>query len=201
MHRFINVQKNIKFEYPKDINFLFIDVETANSRNDSLCAIGVFIIKNGEEKYIYSLIDPKAPITNTFVHGISSYDVIGAPTLIHIWNKIILELGNDFIIVGHNINFDICALRKDLNRYGINLKEHNFIDTMAVAQDIYYDFKTKAGDLKLDTMSYHLGISLNHHNAGSDIEATKKILEILLTKGQRKITDFINVKAKRCVAR
>ena len=197
----MNVLKVKHFEYPKHINFLFIDVETANSHNDSLCAIGAFIIKNGEEKYIYSLIDPKAPITNTFVHGITSYDVIGAPTLIHVWNKIILELGNDFIIVGHNINFDICALRKDLCRYGVNLGEHDFVDTMAIAQDIYYNFKTKSGDLKLDTLCDRLNICLNHHDAGSDISATKEILELLLIKGKRKITDFINIKSKRCSVR
>ena len=40
-----------KYGYPKDINFLFIDVETANSRNDSLCAIGAYLIKNGKEAY------------------------------------------------------------------------------------------------------------------------------------------------------
>lgn len=63
---------------------------------------------------------------------------------------------------------------------------------MWIAREILYNFQNQAGDLKLDTLAKRLKIKLNHHNAESDIAATKEILEKLLLIGNRDITEFIN---------
>ncbi len=192
-----NVLKEIpvvgSFVYPTNTTFLFVDVETATRSNDTICAIGAIIVKNGKEKILYSLINPKTHITNTSIHGISDSDVIDAPTIDEYWNNIAPLLEDDYVIIGHNIAFDISVINKDLGRYGIDFNPTRKVDTMMVAKDILYNFSTQSGDLKLDTICRKLNISLNHHNAESDITATKKVLEILLTMGDRNITDFINL--------
>jgi len=183
----------VTFCYPLNKTYFFVDVETADSHNDTICAIGTIIIKNGEEKRFYSLIDPKVHITNTSIHGIGDDDVIGEPTLDKFWNTISNYLDNDYVIVGHNVSFDISVLAKDLERYNIEFNPIKKVDTMTIAKDIYYNYKTQCGDLKLDTLCNRLNIDINHHNAESDITATKQVLEILLSSANRNIDEFINV--------
>lgn len=181
------------FAYPTNTTFLFVDVETATRSNDFICAIGVIVVKNGKEKVFYSLINPKTHITNTSIHGISDSDVIDAPAIDEYWDNIASFLEDDYVIIGHNIAFDISVIDKDLERFGISFNPTRKVDTMAVAKDILYNFSTQSGDLKLDTICRRLNIPLKHHNAESDIVATKKALEILLTMGDKSITDFINL--------
>lgn len=185
--------QTVKFFYPNNKTFFFVDVETATRSNDTVCAIGAIIIKNGMETSFYTLINPKTHITNTSIHGIDDEDVIDAPTLEEYWPTIAKEIGNDYIIIGHNVAFDISVLNKNLEKYGIDFCPTRKVDTMAVAKDILYHFFTQSGDLKLDTICKRLNIKLHHHNAESDISATKQVLETLLTMGNRNITDFINM--------
>lgn len=185
--------QTVEFSYPNNQTFFFIDVETATRSNDTVCAIGAIIIKNGVEKSFYTLINPKTHITNTSIHGIDDEDVVDAPTLGEYWSTIADKIGNDYIIIGHNIAFDISVLNKNLEKYGIDFSHTRKVDTMAVAKDILYHFSTQSGDLKLDTICKKLNINLNHHNAESDIYATKQVLETLLVMGNRNITDFINM--------
>lgn len=183
------------YDYPNNETFVFIDVETATRSNDSVCAIGMIVVSSGVAKSQYSLINPGIHITNTSIHGISDEDVIDAPTLGNYWRDFFNNIDSNCIILGHNVSFDISVLQKDLERYNIDFSPARFIDTMSVAKDVYYGFDTQKGDLKLDTLCTRLNIPLNHHNAESDIAATKLLLETLLVKGKRIITNFINVKA------
>lgn len=185
--------KSEDFSYPQNKTFFFVDVETATRSNDTVCAIGAVVVKNGITTPIYSLINPQTHITNTSIHGISDSDVADAPLLSEFWPRIAELIGDDYIIIGHNVAFDISVLNKDLERFGCEFNPTRKIDTMAVAKDILYHFSTQAGDLKLDTICSKLNICLNHHNAESDIASTKQVLETLLTIGKRDITDFINM--------
>lgn len=182
-----------KFSYPNDKTFFFVDVETATRSNDTICAIGAIVIKHGVETSFYSLINPQTHITNTSIHGISDNDVIDAPTFDRYWPIIANEIGDNYVIIGHNIAFDISVINKNLEKYNSDFNPTRKVDTMAVAKDILYNFSTQSGDLKLVTICNKLNISLNHHNAESDILATKQALETLLAMGNRNITDFINV--------
>ena len=189
----ITTVNNEEFTYHKNKTFFFIDVETATRTNDTVCAIGAFVVKNGISMPFYSLINPQTHITNTSIHGISDSDVADAPLLSEFWPRIAELIGDDYIIIGHNVAFDISVLSKDLERFGYEFNPKRKVDTMAVAKDILYHFSTQAGDLKLDTICNKLNICLNHHNAESDISATKQVLETLLVIGKRDITDFINM--------
>ena len=185
--------RNEEFIYPQNKIFFFVDVETATRTNDTVCAIGAVVVKNGISMPFYSLINPQTHITNTSIHGISDSDVADAPLLSEFWPRIAELIGDDYIIIGHNVAFDISVLNKDLERFGYEFNPTRKVDTMAVAKDILYHFSTQAGDLKLDTICNKLNICLNHHNAESDIAATKQVLETLLVIGKRDITDFINM--------
>ena len=180
-----------KYEYPTDKSFVFVDVETANGAADRICAIGLIVVANGEETGYYTLINPCTHITLSFIHGITDADVKDAPTLDEFWQVMAPLLPKEFVFVAHNYHFELSVMKKDLGRFGIPFAPRKVLDTMWVARDVLYHFKTVRGDLKLNVLSDRLGVQLFHHNAASDITATKEVLEKLLTMGNRKIEEFI----------
>ena len=177
--------------YPADKTFVFVDVETANAANDRICAIGLILVKKGESTGYYTLINPQTHITLSYIHGIIDSDVVNAPTLDEFWKVMAPLIPHDFVFVAHNYSFDLSVMRKDLARFGMEIKPTQLLDTMWVARDILYHFRTVSGDLRLNTLSERLNVQLNHHNAASDIMATKQVLEKLLIMGNRRIEDFI----------
>lgn len=65
------------------LDFVAIDFETANFARASACSVGVVRVEGGELRGSTEwLIDPPggAYFTNTFIHGITEADVIGAPS-------------------------------------------------------------------------------------------------------------------------
>lgn len=181
--------------YPADETFVFIDVETSNWYSNTVCAIGLILVQNGASTGYYSLINPHDHITFTYIHGITDDDVRDAPELSQFWLTVAPKIPENFIFVAHNYHFDLNAMRKDLARYGIEFAPKRALDTMWVAKDILYNFRTAKGDLRLNTLSQRLGVDLTHHNAASDITATKLVLEKLLTMGNRRIDEFVRTLA------
>ena len=177
--------------YPADKTFVFVDVETADFANDRICAIGLILVKNGESTGYYTLINPQTHITFTYIHGIRDCDVVNAPTIDQFWQVMSKLIPKEFVFVAHNYRFDLSVMKKDLARFGIEFNPTEILDTMWVARDILYHFRTSSGDLKLNVLSERLGVQLNHHNAASDIMATKEVLEKLLVMGNRRIEQFI----------
>ena len=186
-----------KSVYPTDKAFVFVDVETANWANDRICAIGLIVVANGQETGYYTLINPQTHITLSYIHGITDMDVQGAPTIEEFWQVMSPLLPQEFVFVAHNYRFDLTVMKKDLGRFGIEFAPKEVVDTMWVARDILYHFKTVKGDLRLNVLSERLNVQLFHHNAASDIQATKDVLEKLLVMGNKQIEEFIrNCKSK-----
>ncbi len=179
------------FIYPADKSFVFVDVETADWNNDRICAIGMIIVQDGKSTGYYSLINPHVHITFTYIHGITDSDVKDAPTIEEFWQVMAPLIPERFVFVAHNYRFDLTVMKKDLGRFGISFNPTEILDTMWVARDILYHFRTQRGDLRLNTLSEALGVQLYHHNAASDISATKEVLEKLLLSGNRRIEEFI----------
>ena len=180
-----------KYAYPSDKAFVFVDVETANYNNDRICAIGIIVVANGQDTGYYTLINPHTHITLSFIHGITDADVKDAPTIEEFWQVMSPLLPREFVFVAHNYRFDLTVMKKDLGRFGIEFAPKQVLDTMWVARDVLYNFKTVRGDLRLNVLAERLNVQLYHHNAASDITATKEILEKLLTMGNRRIEEFI----------
>ncbi|SMX25243.1 DNA polymerase III subunit epsilon [Boseongicola aestuarii] len=62
------------------MNFVVIDVETANPDYASICSIGAVRYRDGlPSDEFYTLANPQSPFWNTFIHGISADDVVLPP--------------------------------------------------------------------------------------------------------------------------
>lgn len=154
--------------------FTVFDVETPNSRNDSICQIGVIHNRAGELKLIDRLVNPECEFSyfNTRIHGIEFDDVRHEPTFLPVWEEIRDYFQNN-VVIGHNVTFDLAVLNKTLHRYGEPLIEVDYIDTMSLMRSLGLK-------CSLDHSCAYFGIELkDHHNALADASATHDLFNIL----------------------
>ena len=82
------------------MNFVSVDVETANSDMGSICQIGIAVFEDGRlvDEWV-SLVDPDDYFDgiNISIHGISNRDVKGAPKFADVVGKV-----NEYFLVYEN---------------------------------------------------------------------------------------------------
>ena len=101
------------------MNFVAIDVETANADMASICQLGVARYVEGElvEEWS-SLVDPEDyfHFINIDIHGITEEDVVGCPTLPEVVSVLARFLNNS-ICVSHT-HFDRVSISRALFEEG-----------------------------------------------------------------------------------
>lgn len=158
-------------------DYISIDIENPNARGNSICSIGIIIVKDNkivDKKY--SLINPedRFDINNSNITGLNYADVKDAPTLKEYW-KGIKELFENNVIVGHNIAYDLTVIAKALERYDIEVPVFNYYCTLKLSRNFI-----KANSYSLNSLCDLLNVNLeNHHNALEDAKASQKIFEYL----------------------
>lgn len=159
----------------KDINFVAIDFETANSERSSACSIGYAIVECGEiVKTGHHFIKPEPfyfDAFNTFLHGIDEYHVVDKPNIVEVWNEIYPYFKGK-TIVAHNASFDMSVLRHGFDCFDAQYPEVKYVCTCKLSQKIFEN----EINYKLNTIADKLGIEFNHHNAEEDSIAAAKIL-------------------------
>ena len=149
------------------MDFVAIDFETANSRRESACAIGLTYVENMvivDQEYF--LIRPTPfyfDAINQSVHGISEREVESAPTFDQVWTKISSRIHNKQLIA-HNASFDFSVLRYVLNAYGIPFPDIKYGCTLQLFRKLALPLENN----KLSTLAKYYNLSLDHHNALSD---------------------------------
>jgi DNA polymerase-3 subunit epsilon len=117
------------------VNFIALDVETANADMASICQIG--IAKYAEGKLVEewsSLIDPEDyfDLINVSIHGITEGDVIGCPTFPEAFD-IIDHFLNNTICVSHT-HFDRVSISRAIENYGLKEFNTEWLDSARVAR-------------------------------------------------------------------
>ena len=155
-----------------DLTFNVIDVETANSSWSSICQIGIVHVEKGMVVDEWqTLVDPEeafAPI-NTTIHGISEESVRHSPTMPDIRPELQDRVKGSHL-VSHS-TFDPTSLKQCMEKYGFLPLEVRWIDTLLIARHVWPNLSSH----NLKSVSDHLGISFNHHNALEDARATAEI--------------------------
>jgi DNA polymerase-3 subunit epsilon len=156
--------------------YVSVDIENPNSRNNSICAIGIVVVENGEivDKK-YSLIDPEDRFDSQTIgiNGIEPSMVVGKPTFKEYWNEVKDLLINN-IIVGHNIQYDLSVISKSLQRYDIETPVFSYYCTLDLSRK-----HLTCDSYKLDVLANKLGIIFNHHNALEDADTSRQIFEYI----------------------
>lgn len=164
---------------------LYFDVEYANSKNQSICQMGLLseYFPGGEpifpERDIY--INPEDGFDENCIriHGITNEKIKNEPNFPAIWKKV-EPCFTDSIIIGHNVAAaDISALLKACNRYKIDLPEMHYICTLDLAKEYIPSYKIK--DYSLSTLCKYFDIDIDDcHNAFDDACACVDLFKIMV---------------------
>lgn len=161
----------------------FLDVEYANSKNKSICQIGIKYLNRDtdEVKDLSLLVNPRDGFDPncTRIHSITDKIVEKSPDFREAWDEIkeYFEEGN--IIIGHNVaSADLDALCKNLDRYNIPIPSFYYVDTLDLAKLVVpYN---KVADYRLSTLCDYFGIMEQRaHNAFSDASACFNLFQVL----------------------
>ena len=155
------------------MDFIALDVETANTDVGSICQIGLAAFKNGAlNREWVSLINPEEKFSyfNTRVHGLSAADVAEAPTLPEVAETLQAWL-NRQVVVCHT-TFDQRALARAFNKYGLARLDCRWLDSCQVARQTW----VSPGGYSLPVVCGLIGHEFKHHDALDDAKAAGALI-------------------------
>lgn len=158
-----------------DLNFVAVDVETANSNVSSICQVGIAVVRSAKITDVWTqLVDPDDFFDpyNTAIHSIDHNMVRGCPRFEEICDKVAEYLGET--VVSHTF-FDRRAISKAFSECGRSLDYEIWIDSAQVARRAWPDKYALRG-YNLGNVARDLGIRFRHHDAGEDARAAAEIV-------------------------
>jgi len=173
----------------RNIDFIAIDVETANPDYSSICQIGFAFFEDGKliENFAY-LIDPEDWFadTNILIHGISPEDVEGEmkyPTVHEIMSNDL----SGYVFACHTA-FDRVAFKQAAGKYNLEPLDNTWLDTARVVRRAWPEFAQSG--YGLTNIARYLGIKYSAHDAGEDARAAGLVLLAAIEKTDLDINDW-----------
>ena len=186
---------------------LWLDVETTglDCKKHGLREVGFIIEIDGVEvdKGVFKInpftyttkdvvIDDYAlEISKVSIEDLESYDRVSY-CFKELMKKLVKYVNvndkNDcFVIAGYNVAFDIGFIKEWFKEMGlqdsyIDLFHYKSLDVFSIVFALRHIGLNSAENDKLETMCNYFGIGIEAHNALSDIEATKKLYELICEK-------------------
>ena len=157
------------------MDFIAVDVETANQALSSICQIGLASFRDGRLQGQWkSLINPEDYFDpmNISIHGITDEDVQSAP----VWSEAhptLSEVLNGEISVCHTA-FDRVSTTRACERYGLPPFKARWLDSARVARRAWPAF-ARSG-YGLSNVAAHLGIGYLPHDAAEDARCAGEVL-------------------------
>lgn len=157
------------------MDFVVIDVETANPNLASICQVGIAIFSDGKFTESWSsLVNPNDYFdpNNISIHGITEEQVLSAPA----WPEIHDRLKKNFTnqIMASHTPFDRTAIWRACDKTSTIPLECSWLDTSRVIRRTWPMF-SKSG-YGLSNVAAHFGISFRHHDAEEDARVAGEIL-------------------------
>ena len=180
----------------QDINttYCVLDLETTgfSPKTEKITEIGIMKIENGKVIDKFStFVNPEKLIPPRVVEVTNITDdmVKNAETIDKVFPKM-LEFIEGSVLVAHNADFDIGFLKHNAKILGYDF-DFTYLDTLTLAQDIFYDYKT----YKLGRIAKNLGIKVEvAHRALDDVDTTVKVfnimMDILKDRGAKTLEDI-----------
>jgi len=157
-----------------ELNFTALDLETANEQRNSICSVGLVSVRNGviadKKSFLVKPQELRFTDINKRIHGISEEDVINAPEFNAVWEQL-QPLIDRQILLAHNADFDIDAIKQTLYAYNMNGLTNKFICTQKLAQEAFPDLE----NYRLTDVAIYLGLHSIHHDSVSDATIAAEI--------------------------
>ena len=165
------------------MNFVAIDVETANADMASICQIGVATFVDGRLTEEWStLVDPEDYFddVNVSIHGIEPRMVSGQPKLPQIADRLRTTLESALTVC--HTHFDRIALSRAYIKYRLNPISTSWLDSARVVRRTWKDLAWKGYGLA--NVCSRIGYEFKHHDALEDARAAGYVLLAALRESQ-----------------
>ncbi len=142
-------------------NYVVLDIETPNTRGNSISAVGLLVVRNGNvTERICSFIDPEDRFDryNQELTGIDKSMVTGAPTFPEFWPRI-KDFLTQNVVVGHNILYSLFIIAKSLERYDMRVPSFRYLCALVLSQKYI-----SADSYKLEKLAEKIGFEFNKHD-------------------------------------
>ena len=162
------------------MEFVAIDVETANADMASICEIGIAQFGDGTLAEEWkTFVDPQDHFDgiNVSIHGIDEDVVAGSPTFAMVADTLISRLSGR-IIVTHTA-FDRVALHRAGTKHKTAPLSCTWLDTACVAWRAWTEFSRSGYGLA--SICESIGYNFQHHDALEDAKAAGTILIAAMT--------------------
>lgn len=155
-----------------------IDVETTgiSPEKERIIEIGAFRPETGE--VFRTLIQPGRPLPEkiTELTGITDEMLLGAPEEAEAIRELLEFMGEDKILLGHNISFDHSFIVQAIRRCGFPEPQFSGVDTLKLSRVLCPELPNK----KLETMVEHFGLTNERaHRAFEDAKVTVEVYRCL----------------------
>lgn len=157
------------------MEFVVVDVETANPDMSSICAVGaVSFLEGSPTEEFYTLVNPGMHFdsVNVAIHGISSSDSRNSPTFSAVYETLRPMLEGK-VVVTHT-QFDRVAFKQAIKRYDLLEYECKWLDSAKVARRVWADC-ARSG-YGLSKLCARIGYRFTHHHALEDAKAAGMVL-------------------------
>ncbi len=174
------------------MDFVAIDVETANANMASICQIGVAAFSTGELVSEWkTYVDPEDffdPV-NVHIHGITQETVADAPTLPGIAEALLSRL-DEHVVLCHT-NFDRVSVRQAFSKYELRLPKCVWLDSARVAQRTWTQFARRG--YGLGNLCDHIGYEFAHHDALEDAKAAGQVMLAAIEATGLSVEDWLRM--------
>ncbi len=172
------------------MEFVAIDVETANADMSSICQIGTAIFTDGlvsAEWKTYINPEDYFDDLNVSIHGIDDRMVENAPIISDVADKI-YECLNGRIAVSHT-HFDHVAVQQALQKYGLHPPNCTWLDSARVARRAWEEFAWRGYGLA--NVCEWLGYTFAHHDALEDAKAAGHVINEAVKRTRLSIDEWL----------
>lgn len=154
-------------------NFNVIDFETANMYPDSICQIGITLVRDNkiENTLAFLVRPPYDDFRNTGIHGIHLFNVQNEPTFAELWPEI-KQYFEGQTLAAYNMSFDFGCLEASLSNFDIPSPDYCAFDILHSSRRYIKGIKNHS--LKSVTSYLHID-SGKAHDAGADSAAAASV--------------------------
>ena len=172
------------------MEFVAIDVETANADMASICQIGLAKFRDYQLICEWSsLINPEDyfDFINTNIHGITEEDITDYPTFPEVVTNVSSFLSGK-VCVSHT-HFDRVSIRRALKKYSLNPIEIIWLDSAKVARRTWEECARRG--YVLSNVCKIIGYKFKHHDALEDAKESGQIVIAAAGKTGLSINDWL----------
>lgn len=172
------------------MDFVAIDVETANANLASICQVGLVKYENGVlSKEWKTYVDPEDYFDdiNVSIHGIDESLVKGAPTF-QALSETLYSFLDDAVVVCHT-HFDRVAIHQAAEQHDTRVPRSTWLDSAKVVRRTWKEFAYKG--YGLNNVCKALGYEFKHHDALEDAKASAHILLSAINKSGLDLEDWL----------